>query len=69
MIIPKNSVKRLIKKAGAKRVSDEAVEKLTDILEAKGIEICKKAQELAKLAKRKTVLKKDIKEAIRMSKV
>lgn len=63
MEIAKNSIKRIIKKVGAKRVSDEAAIKLAEIVENRGVEICKKASDLSKISKRKTVLKKDIKEA------
>lgn len=63
MEIAKNSIKRIIKKVGAKRVGDEAAIKLAEIVERRGVEICKKALELAKISNRKTVLKKDIKEA------
>lgn len=63
MEIPKNSIKRIIKRIGAKRVSDKAAIKLASFVENKGIDICKKALELAKISNRKTVLKKDIREA------
>ncbi|MBU5678389.1 MAG: NFYB/HAP3 family transcription factor subunit [Candidatus Aenigmatarchaeota archaeon] len=65
MEIAKNSIKRIVKKIGVKRVGDDAAIKLAEIVENKGIEICKKALELAKISKRKTVLRKDIREATR----
>ncbi len=54
-------IKKIIKKVGGKRVSNKAAHKLAQILENKGIEICKKAEKLAKAEKRRTVMKKDIK--------
>jgi histone H3/H4 len=54
-------IKKIIKKAGGKRVSNKAAYKLAEVLEGKGIEICKKAEKLAKMDKRRTVMKKDIK--------
>ncbi|MCD6093066.1 MAG: NFYB/HAP3 family transcription factor subunit [Candidatus Aenigmarchaeota archaeon] len=54
-------IKKLIKKAGAKRVSDDAAIELAKIMEQKAVEICVKAGRLAKYSNRKTVMKKDIK--------
>jgi len=65
MEIAKNSIKRIIKKIGVKRVSEDALIKISEIVESRGIEICKKALEFARISNRKTVLKKDIKEAAR----
>lgn len=61
MILTLNPIKKLIKKAGAKRVSVEATKELASILEKDAIKICKRAKKLAKLAGRRTVMKKDIK--------
>lgn len=58
-----NPIRKMIKKAGAKRVSDDAAEELGRIMEERAIEICKRAQKLAELSKRSTVLRKDIKAA------
>lgn len=65
MILTLNPIKKLIKRSGAKRVSADAVEELAKILESDAIKICKRAQKLAKLAGRKTVMKKDIKLAVK----
>jgi len=59
--LPLAPVDRLIRKAGAERVSAEAVEKMVEILEEKALEIAKKAVEIAKHAGRKTVKVEDIK--------
>lgn len=51
---------RLIKKAGADRVSDEAANELRLILEEIGIEISKTAILLSSHARRKTIKSEDI---------
>jgi len=60
-IIPLAVMKRLIKKAGAERVSDSAAMALGEVLEDAGTAISEKAMKLARHAKRKTVTGKDIK--------
>ncbi|RLG19849.1 histone [Candidatus Micrarchaeota archaeon] len=58
--IPKSSVERLIRAAGAKRVSGEAAISLARILEDMASDISLKAVRLAKHAGRKTVTAEDI---------
>jgi len=53
-------LKKLILKAGAKRVSKDACIELAKVLEGKTIKTCKKADELAKYSGRRTVMKRDI---------
>lgn len=60
------SIRRIIKKAGADRISQEAVEYLREIAEKYIFNIAKTAVELAEHAKRKTLLKEDILRAIRI---
>ncbi len=64
--ISKAAVERLIRKAGAKRVSKDAVEALIDVLEDIALDISAQAVRLAIHAKRKTVTAEDIKMASRL---
>ncbi len=50
-----------MKKAGAKRVSEDALDEMAKVLEDKLTEIAKEAALLAKHAGRKTILEEDIK--------
>lgn len=54
-------VKRLIERAGAKRVSPKAAEELANILEGKARLVAIEAQKLAEHSGRSTVMKQDIK--------
>ena len=57
-------VDRLIRKAGAQRVSDEAVKVLAEFLEDFAIKLTKVAVEYAQHAGRKTITAEDVKLAI-----
>lgn len=63
-IIPYAPVERLIRSAGADRVSETAGVALAEILEQYGLKIAEEANVLAKHAKRKTVKEEDIKLAM-----
>jgi len=65
-IIPVAPVDRLIRKAGAGRVSDKGAEKLAQILEEVGENIAKQAHELTKHAHRKTITDKDVELAYKL---
>ncbi len=59
--LPIAAIDRLVRKAGAERVSEEAAIELSKILSEVAIDISKQAIELARHAKRKTVTGEDIK--------
>ncbi len=63
--LPVSPVDRIIRKAGAERVSGEAAELLADVLEEKGKEVATRANELAEHAGRKTVKREDIRMAVK----
>ncbi|OKY78017.1 MAG: Histones H3 and H4 [Candidatus Methanohalarchaeum thermophilum] len=61
---PTAPVARLIEKGGASRVSEDAKEYMVKVLEERGIEISKKAKEIALSDNRKTIRSDDIKKAV-----
>ncbi|HIH72293.1 MAG: Archaeal histone A [Thermococcales archaeon 44_46] len=63
--LPIAPIDRLIRKAGAERVSEEAAKILAKYLEEYAVELGKKAVEFARHAGRKTVKAEDIKLAIK----
>ncbi len=63
--LPIAPIDRLIRKAGAERVSEEAAKVLADYLEEYAVELAKKSADFARHAGRKTVKAEDIKLAIK----
>ncbi|MGY5872363.1 MAG: histone family protein [Candidatus Thorarchaeota archaeon] len=59
-VIPVAPIDKLIRKAGAGRVSDKGAERLAQILEEVGDYIARRAFELTIHASRKTITDKDI---------
>lgn len=62
-----NAMDKLMRKAGALRVGDDAKEALAEVLEQKALEISKGAKRMAEHAGRKTITAKDIELAVEQS--
>ena len=60
-LIPAAAMERLLKRAGAKRVSENAKKTFADLLENLGTQIGEQAIKIARNCGRKTVLDSDIK--------
>ena len=63
--IPKAPIARIIKEAGAERVSEDAKAELAAYVEEVAREVAKEATNVARIAKRKTIKADDIKLAIK----
>ncbi len=63
-VLPLAPVERIIRKAGAERVAEDAGVELAKVLEDYGLEISREAMNLAKHAGRTTVKEEDIRLAV-----
>lgn len=63
--IPKAPIARIIKDTGAERVSEDAKAELAEYLEEVARDVAIEANNVAKIAKRKTIKLEDIKLAIK----
>jgi histone H3/H4 len=63
-VLPLAPVERIIRKAGAERVAEDAGVELAKVLEDYGLEVSREAMNLAKHAGRTTVKEEDIKLAV-----
>lgn len=61
MSLPNAPIERIIRKAGAERVSKDAVDELREAVEKVGDEISREAIQMAEHANRKTVKATDVK--------
>lgn len=59
--LPQAPFHRILKKAGADRVSDAAAKALTEIMEEEAEELAKKIVQVARHAGRKTIKARDVK--------
>jgi len=63
--LPRAPFERILKKAGAKRVSEEAMDEFAKVMEEKIFKIARDAAVLAKHAGRKTIVADDVRMARR----
>ena len=63
--VPKAPIARIIKDTGAERVSEDAKAELAEYLEEVARDVAIEANNVAKIAKRKTIKPEDIKLAIK----
>ncbi len=63
-VLPLAPVERIIRKAGAERVSEDAGVELANVLEDYGLEVSREAITLAKHAGRTTVKEEDVRLAV-----
>lgn len=63
--IPKAPIARIIKDTGAERVSEDAKAELAEYLEEVARDVAIEANNVAKIAKRKTIKPEDIKLAVK----
>jgi histone H3/H4 len=65
MSLPRLPFERILKKAGARRVSADAMEEFAKVMEERMFKIAEEAALLAKHAGRKTIMNQDVRRAAR----
>ena len=60
-MMPLAPIERIARKSGVERISADAIEELAKVVEEIGYELALEAAQAARHAKRKTILKEDIK--------
>ena len=60
-MLPLATIEKIARKAGVERISAEAIKDLAKTIEELGYELALEAAQAARHAKRKTILKEDIK--------
>jgi DNA-binding protein len=65
MMLTLQPLRRLFQKTGAKRVSDDAAQELGKILENKAKDIVLEAKRLSEYSGRRTIMKRDVKMAVK----
>jgi histone H3/H4 len=63
--VPLAVMKRLIKEQGGDRVAEDAAKFIRDIFEKNAIYLAKNAVKMSKVAGRKTVIKRDVQNALK----
>lgn len=63
--IPVSPIDRLVRKAGAERVSEETSKKMVEVLEEYASEVARSAAEISRHTGRKTIKAEDIKLALK----
>ena len=56
-------LRKMLKTSGARRISDKAAEELGSILEERAAQLLDEAKKLSEHGRRRTVMRRDIKEA------
>jgi len=65
MSLPRLPFERILKKAGARRVSADAMEEFAKVMEERMFKVAEEAALLAKHAGRKTIMNEDVRRAAR----
>jgi histone H3/H4 len=60
-MLPLAAIERIARKVGIERISADAIKELANVVEELGCELSLEAAQVARHAKRKTILKEDIK--------